>query len=76
MQPNPARKLYTPIAAAICRFLKAERIDWKKHELARIRREIETLEIVIANPKATEKQKRIARIELAGKTYKPNRDEK
>ncbi len=74
-QPNAVWRLYTPIATAVRRFIRHEAESYHRDELARIRKETDRLESILKNPRSSETDKRVARIDLAGRGYRRNENE-
>lgn len=68
-------RLYTHIPGPVSRYQALESIEYSKEQWKQRGKKFSRLEKVLINPKASEKQKRLARIELAGMDYRRRKDE-
>jgi hypothetical protein len=63
------------IPASVKRFRRHEAREWDRLEIERIRKQLDAYEAVLRDPDATDEDRRLARIELVGMSFRPNGDE-
>lgn len=70
MPRDPAGWLYTPVAPSIKRFLRKQEKDTARGKLDSIRKALDAMDAILKDPKASESEKLLARIELVAHGYK------